>query len=291
METLMRVNSALVRQLRLGKAWSQEHLADCAGVSLRTVQRVEAEGSGSHETVMALASVLGVAPADLRAQEVVPAITLPGYTLGVVVGTVGTMAGVATAWWSMASQHLQGANAGRTYGVTGLLSGLTFAFGGVMLGYYRRARRGVRWMPIAAASTVATIALGILSLALVPRVSAAEYVTLQISGKHGQDVLSARDLVTEAGKPAEIGVAEDYRLIVVPIVQADGNVLLKLKLYIFRNGGFELAGSPSLLVANEHTAAVELSSSEHPPAGERPYRFEVTPIRQGKSPESNRPAN
>lgn len=278
METLMQVNSARVRQLREGKAWSQEHLANCAAVSLRTVQRVEAEGGGSHETVMALASALGVTPAELRAQEAVPTVPL-GYTLGVVLGTAGTLAGVATAWWSMTSQHLQGAEAGQTYGMMGLLSGLSFALVGVILGDYTRARRGVRWMPIAAASTVGAIALGILSLALVPRVSAAESVMLQISGKHGQDVLSAKELVTEAGKPAEIRVAKDYRLIVMPTVQPDGNVLLKLKLYIYRNGGFELAGSPSLLVANKHTAAVELSSSDHPAAGEYPYRFEVTPTR------------
>lgn len=210
METLMQVNSARVRQLRESKAWSQEHLASCAGVSLRTVQRMEAEGRGSHETVMALASALGVTPADL-------------------------------------------------------------------LGRYMRSRRGARWVPIAAASTVATVALGILTLALVPRVSTAESIRLQISGKHGQDVFSAKELVTAAGKPVEIRVAKDYRLVVVPIVEADKSVLLELKLYIYRKGEFELAGSPSLLVANQHTAAVELSSSDHPPAGELPYRFEVTP--------------
>ena len=84
-------------------------------------------------------------------------------------------------------------------------------------------------------------------------------------------------MVSAAGKPVEIRVAKDYRLVVVPIVEADKSVLLELKLYIYRNGEFELAGSPSLLVANQHTAAVELSSSDHPPAGELPYRFEVTP--------------
>lgn len=67
----------------------------------------------------------------------------------------------------------------------------------------------------------------------------------------------------------------------MPIVQADGSVLLRLKLYVYRNGEFELAGSPSLLVANKHTAAVELSSSDHQAAGEHPYRFELTPIRGG----------
>lgn len=284
METLMQLDSARVRQLREGKAWSQEHLANCAGISLRTVQRVEAEGSGSHETAMALASALGVIPADLRAHGAVPAVMPLGYTLGVVLGTAGTLAGVAMAWWSMASQHLQGAEAGQMYGMMGLFSGLGFALVGVMVGGYLRARRGARWVPMAAASSVAAIVLGTLSVALVPRASAAESVMLQISGKHGQDVFSAKELVAKAGKPAEIRVDKDFRLVVVPIVQADGNVMLKLELYIYRNGAFELAGSPSLLVANKHTAAVEVSSSNHPPAGEHPYRFEVTPIRSDSRP-------
>ncbi len=286
METLMQLNSARVRQLREGKAWSQEHLANCAGISLRTVQRVEAEGSGSHETAMALASALGVMPADLRAQEAVPAVMSLGYgyALGVVLGTAGTLAGVATAWWSMASQHLPGAEAGRTYGMMGLFSGLGFALVGVMVARHVRSTRGVRWVPMAAASSVAAIVLGALSVALVPRAGAAESVMLQISGKHGQDAFSAKKLVTDTGKPAEIRVDDDFRLVVVPTVLADGNVMLKFQLYIYRNGGVELAASPTLVLADKQTGAVEVSSPDHPSAGPRPYRFEVTPIRSDSRP-------
>ena len=48
-----------IRRLRDLKAWTQERLADAAGVSVRTVQRAE-EGTMSAETLNALASALGV---------------------------------------------------------------------------------------------------------------------------------------------------------------------------------------------------------------------------------------
>jgi transcriptional regulator with XRE-family HTH domain len=62
----MNVDRELVRRLRLNKSWSQEKLADEAGVSLRTVQRIEADGVASHQTCRAIAKALGIQPAELR---------------------------------------------------------------------------------------------------------------------------------------------------------------------------------------------------------------------------------
>jgi len=42
MEVLMTVDRQRVKTLREAKAWSQDHLAQVSGVSLRTIQRVEA---------------------------------------------------------------------------------------------------------------------------------------------------------------------------------------------------------------------------------------------------------
>jgi transcriptional regulator with XRE-family HTH domain len=62
-----------IRRLRDAKVWTQEHLAEAAGVWARTVQRAE-EGASSAETLSALAAALDVpvqelrgAPLDLRA--------------------------------------------------------------------------------------------------------------------------------------------------------------------------------------------------------------------------------
>ena len=53
----MQINTAFVRAERERRAWSQEQLAGAAGVSLRTIQRVETSGMASGETVQALAAV------------------------------------------------------------------------------------------------------------------------------------------------------------------------------------------------------------------------------------------
>jgi transcriptional regulator with XRE-family HTH domain len=52
----MKINSQKVISERKNKAWSQQHLADASVVSLRTIQRVENNGTGSLETIKALAS-------------------------------------------------------------------------------------------------------------------------------------------------------------------------------------------------------------------------------------------
>ncbi len=56
----MKVKSSLIRKLRSERLWSQEQLAEISGLGLRTIQRLEARGSGSQESVKALASVFEV---------------------------------------------------------------------------------------------------------------------------------------------------------------------------------------------------------------------------------------
>ncbi|NSL55714.1 helix-turn-helix domain-containing protein [Uliginosibacterium aquaticum] len=63
------MNGQQIRKLREARAWSQEHLAAAAGLSLRTIQRVEAEGRASAETRLALAAAFGVEVSALTAQE------------------------------------------------------------------------------------------------------------------------------------------------------------------------------------------------------------------------------
>lgn len=53
----MKVNSTQILVLRRQKLWSQQHLAEVSGLSLRTIQRVENQSKGSRETITALASV------------------------------------------------------------------------------------------------------------------------------------------------------------------------------------------------------------------------------------------
>lgn len=61
----MKVDINLLRRLRDDRAWSQEHLAAVAGLSVRTIQRIENEGRASHESRLALASAFGIDPVEL----------------------------------------------------------------------------------------------------------------------------------------------------------------------------------------------------------------------------------
>ena len=72
MDTEMKINGDMVRALREEKSWSQEHLAGAAGLSVRTVQRVESACVGSVETRLALAGALDVAVSGLMPSAHLP---------------------------------------------------------------------------------------------------------------------------------------------------------------------------------------------------------------------------
>lgn len=57
-----------IRELRLAKGWSQEQLATIAGLSTRTIQRIENDHQASLETLGAIAAALGMQVGDLTRQ-------------------------------------------------------------------------------------------------------------------------------------------------------------------------------------------------------------------------------
>lgn len=61
--------SSLVRRLRTDRGWSQEHLAEAAGISLRTVQRIETGLAAAPDTLQALAAAFQVESALLAAAQ------------------------------------------------------------------------------------------------------------------------------------------------------------------------------------------------------------------------------
>lgn len=56
----MKIDGNLVRNMREARAWSQEHLAALSGLSTRTVQRLEKDGTASLETRLAVAGAFDV---------------------------------------------------------------------------------------------------------------------------------------------------------------------------------------------------------------------------------------
>jgi transcriptional regulator with XRE-family HTH domain len=61
-----------IRTLREARAWTQAHLADAAGVSLRTIQRLETVHSCSPETLLALAAALDIDVRTLTEERAAP---------------------------------------------------------------------------------------------------------------------------------------------------------------------------------------------------------------------------
>lgn len=57
-----------IKTLRKSKAWSQAHLAEASGVSVRTIQRLESEGKASCETLLAIAAALDIEVEQLTVQ-------------------------------------------------------------------------------------------------------------------------------------------------------------------------------------------------------------------------------
>ena len=67
----MQVNASLLKQERNKRAWSQEHLAQVAGLGLRTVQRIESSGMASNESIASIATVFEMTVADFIAKTAV----------------------------------------------------------------------------------------------------------------------------------------------------------------------------------------------------------------------------
>ena len=65
----MRINAELVKKLRAEKHWSQEQLAAACDVNIRTIQRIENQGTGSLESAKALAAVFNIDADDLLAHN------------------------------------------------------------------------------------------------------------------------------------------------------------------------------------------------------------------------------
>jgi transcriptional regulator with XRE-family HTH domain len=65
----VQVDADFIRLEREKRAWSQEHLAGAAGIGVRTIQRIEATGVASYESVRAISAVLEVPLGSLRRDD------------------------------------------------------------------------------------------------------------------------------------------------------------------------------------------------------------------------------
>ena len=135
MEMDIMVDKKRVRKLRNQRAWSQDHLASASGLSLRTIQRIENDGSCSLESKKALAAVFNIKPSDFDIQA--DAIrNLAASKRGRMFGFVGVTAGLVCAYigitLSMMSGQITSVEAGQYDGAVGAFCGICCGVIGVL---------------------------------------------------------------------------------------------------------------------------------------------------------------
>ncbi|MEM9376219.1 MAG: helix-turn-helix domain-containing protein [Pseudomonadota bacterium] len=112
-----------VRALRAEQLWSQEDLAAAAGLSARTVQRVEQDGHISLESLKALASALNVDGLSLVKGQM-----SAGLRLGVICGIGGVLIGYG---FALSGLYAGLERAAISAGQAGAMAGLLGVFGGL----------------------------------------------------------------------------------------------------------------------------------------------------------------
>ncbi len=138
MDTQMNINGDMVRALREEKSWSQEHLAEAAGLSVRTIQRVENDGMGSAETRLALAAALSVPVSALMPLVTAPVLSMTPLSKIPVGAWIGLGVGVSCSLGAVAYNYLSGAatigEAARSAGIICAVLGATLGLMGALLG-------------------------------------------------------------------------------------------------------------------------------------------------------------
>jgi transcriptional regulator with XRE-family HTH domain len=137
MESEVKMNPAGVKKLRESKSWTQEHLATAAGVSMRTIQRMEADGSASAESRLAVAAALGVpvenihlaldagrssTPAELRDIATGTRWGYAGLLIGALASAAGILVGSSSPEQAATALGILGALTGTLAGAIGVLS-------------------------------------------------------------------------------------------------------------------------------------------------------------------------
>lgn len=97
----VKINNEILKKLRLDKSWSQEKFAEMAGLSLRTIQRVETTGMSSLQTRLAIARTLGVDPTFFDLETDVPEITKTRFSFLLNINTLLTIFLMAVALTGM----------------------------------------------------------------------------------------------------------------------------------------------------------------------------------------------
>jgi transcriptional regulator with XRE-family HTH domain len=106
----------------------------------------------------------------------------------------------------------------------------------------------------------AAVAALIASFAFFNGTAAASQVLLDVVLSLNEQQTGKHQLIAADGSDAEIRLEGQLRLIVTPRVNADGSILLSIRLYEADGESFKLVSEPKLLAVNNLAAAVNLTS-------------------------------
>ena len=134
------IDKELIKKLRNDRSWSQDHLASASGLSLRTVQRIENEGSCSLESKKALASAFEIKSNNLDLNTTVIN-ALASNEQGRKFGFAGAFVGLVSAYigitMSLTSGYITSGEAGLYYGVVGAFCGICCGIIGFLSNKYK----------------------------------------------------------------------------------------------------------------------------------------------------------
>ena len=91
----MNIDAQNLKQQRTSRAWTQQQLADAAGLSLRTIQRIERYGTGASESVLCIAAAMNIDSSELISDDAFEEIKIEadGYTFSLKQMVAAMMAG------------------------------------------------------------------------------------------------------------------------------------------------------------------------------------------------------
>lgn len=207
----VKVNSKFIVSERQKRAWSQQHLATAAGLSLRTIQRIESDGRSSYESALALASSLEIPLSEIMA----------------------------------------GDNASR-----------------------RPANPKVA-TKVTVSALAATVLAGLVFIS-VQRVSA-QQVLLDVGITRTEGVNENQfksQMLLDSGQEIELPMEGQFNVVLAPTILDDGEVVLSIRLYEYRDSAYELIGEPRLVTSDGTAAEIAVSAGS---GSDRVYRIAITP--------------
>jgi transcriptional regulator with XRE-family HTH domain len=81
-------------------------------------------------------------------------------------------------------------------------------------------------------------------------------VTLTVDENHHEPM----QLITDGGKPGEIRIDEQLRLVITPTEQAGRKVLLEVQIYDYASGEYRLAARPKLVTTDAGLAEIRVTT-------------------------------